>query len=107
LATTWNSWRRFCNTPPRKLPTGERGSRGALRLLNSQCLLPALALTVKPFGNDLNWVLNEDGDGGGGCEGVSMVLRWRRWLLETLVSIVKRTQRKKMVFLASSLSGCD
>jgi len=39
--------------------------------------------------------LNEDGDDGGGCEGVSMVLRWRWWLLETLFSIFQRTQRKK------------
>jgi len=42
-----------------------------LRLLNSQCLLLAVALIVKPFRNNLNWALNENGDGGGCCEGVT------------------------------------
>lgn len=82
LASTWNSWRRFCNTPLRNFPARDRGSRGAFWLLNSQCLLPALALTLITLGHTLKFGFSEDG-----CGRVIMLLRWWWWWWKTQFSI--------------------
>lgn len=90
FALMWNNWGWFWRTPLRNFPTLVLGSRGVLRLRNSQWLCPKLAFTFMVLRlrtkqefptcfsvKNLNWGFNEEEDdeelNTGGCWRVTMV----------------------------------